>query len=141
MFEVTADVVIRNLEVRWLPGCRRLTQDTGGAGEIRSGRRRNTRVFGSPLIRWRRSGVLAEMWGWRGEVCGDKPLNLGRSTHYFPSQDPLVSDLVARGQSFSMRRRAGRGKRNRVFLDGYRIAIHPLIWFSALSRLNKRDNF
>jgi hypothetical protein len=65
-----------------------------------------------------------------GEACGDKPLAfVGRSTRLLSGQDPLVSDLVGAKLLY-----AG-------LLDGYSIAIYPFIRFSALSRLNKRDNF
>jgi hypothetical protein len=117
--------------------------DAGGAGEVRSGRRRKTRVFRvgrpCPLIRWRKSGITCRNVG-----PGLRRQALAfviRSTHWLSGQDPLVSDLVARARSYSMRRRASRGKRKQGLLDGYRIAIHPLIWFSAFCRLNKRDNF
>jgi hypothetical protein len=39
-----------------------------------------------------------------GAACGDKPLAfVGRSTRLLSGQDPLVSDLVARARSYSMR--------------------------------------
>ena len=64
----------------------------------------------SPLIRWRKvRDNLPKCLGW-GEFAENKPLSFCRSLHTLLSdQDPLVSDLVARARSYSMRHR------NRVF--------------------------